>query len=241
MQYLLTRQEIDPEQIGFLGHSEGGMIAAMVAARRPEVAFVISMAGSAVDGYELIIKQVGRLARAAGMSQEQIAREMEQQRAVLDLVLAERWQDLEALISEIIMEKLQALPEETRAMLGDLEAFARPHVVAQMAALQSPWYQFFLPHDPGVDWERIVVPVLALFGELDVQVDAAQNRSVLEGALARAANDDATVVVFPTANHLFQDAVTGCLSEYPLLPTEFLPDLLKTVASWLLERVQVAD
>ncbi|MCL0050825.1 alpha/beta hydrolase [Dehalococcoidia bacterium] len=241
MQYLLKRQEIDHGQIGFLGHSEGGMIAAMVAARRPEAAFVISMAGIAVGGYDIVIKQVGRMARAGGASQEEAAEAMEQQRAVLDLVLAERWQDLEALLFEIVMKQLHALPEAQRAALGDLEAFARRQVGPTMGVFQSPWYRFFLRHDPGVDWEQVVVPVLALFGELDVQVDAAQNRAALEEALARAGNDDVTVVVFPTANHLFQDAVTGGVTEYPLLSPEFLPDFLKTITDWLLERVKTAD
>ncbi|MCL0098935.1 alpha/beta hydrolase [Dehalococcoidia bacterium] len=242
MQYLLKRQEIDHGQIGFLGHSEGGIIAAMVAARRPEAAFVISMAGIAVDGYDLLIKQVGRMARAGGASQEEAAEAMEQQRAVLDLVLAERWQDLEALLFEIVMQQLHALPEGQRAALGDLEVFAERQVGPTVEFFRTcPWYRFFLRHHPGVDWEQIVVPVLALFGELDVQVDAAQNRAALEEALARAGNDDVTVVVFPTANHLFQDAVTGCVTEYPLLSPEFLPDFLKTITDWLLERVKAAD
>ncbi|MCL0077415.1 dienelactone hydrolase family protein, partial [Dehalococcoidia bacterium] len=184
---------------------------------------------------------VGRMARAGGASQEEAAEAMEQQRAVLDLVLAERWQDLEALLFEIVMQQLHALPEGQRAALGDLEAFARRQVGPTMGVFQSPWYRFFLRHHPGVDWEQIVVPVLALFGELDVQVDAAQNRAALEEALARAGNDDVTVVVFPTANHLFQDAVTGCVTEYPLLSPEFLPDFLKTITDWLLERVKTAD
>ncbi|MCI2425048.1 alpha/beta fold hydrolase [Candidatus Acetothermia bacterium] len=241
MQYLFTRREADPKQIGFLGFSEGGMKAAMVAARRPEVAFVISMAGTAVTGYEVIIKQVGRITRAAGGTQEEIAQAMDKQRTFLDLVLAEKWQDLEAFLFEIFMEQLQALPARDRAAIGDLDSFARRLVGAQMKVAQSPWLLFLLRHDPAVDWEQVVVPVLALFGELDVQVDAAQNRLALEAALARAGNDDVTMVVFPTANHLFQDAVTGCLTEYSLLPPEFLPDFLNTITDWLLERVKVAD
>ena len=52
--YLLQMDAIDTERIGLLGHSEGAMIAAQVAAANPQVAFVISLGGAAVDGYRLL-------------------------------------------------------------------------------------------------------------------------------------------------------------------------------------------
>jgi len=241
LRYLRGREEISPEWIGLLGFSEGGMIAAMVAARTPEVAFVISMAGPAVDGYNAILMQVEHGARLAGGCEQAVAEALEQQRIVLDLTLAGEWEDLQAFLHEIILGQLQALPKEKQAALGDLKVVARRIAAMQLETFQSPWYQFFLRHDPGQDWERVKVPVLALFGELDVQVDVAQNRPALEEALARAGNDDLTVVVFPTANHLFQDAVTGCVTEYARLPVEFLPGFLEAITRWLLERVALAN
>ena len=65
LDYLLSRTEIDPAQIGLLGHSEGGIIAPMLAARRPDVAFAISMAGNAVSGYDTVIRQAELLVLAA--------------------------------------------------------------------------------------------------------------------------------------------------------------------------------
>lgn len=237
--FLAARKDINPRQIGVLGHSEGGIIAAMVAARSPDVAFVISMAGTAVDGYNVIIVQVGRIVQATGASEEDVAQAMELQRAILDLATAQRWAELETLLYEEILAQLQALPQEQQAALGDLEALARQRTGANLEAFRSPWYQFFLKHDPAKDWEKTTVPVLALFGELDVQVDVVQNRAPMEQALTRAGNDDVTVVVFPTANHLFMDAVTGGVQEYTTLPPDFVPGFLKTIADWLLHRVEV--
>ena len=94
--YLQERPEIDGEQIGMLGHSEGGIIEAIIGARNPDVAFLISMAGSAVSGYDTIIKQVERMALASGASAEDAAAAAEQQRALMDLVVAQDWDGLEA-------------------------------------------------------------------------------------------------------------------------------------------------
>ena len=234
LRYLLNREEIDKTQIGLLGHSEGGMIAAMVTARNPNIAFVISMAGDAVGGYHLLIKQLERIVIASGASEEEVAAAVEQQRSILDLARAEKWEDLQAFLYTTVLGQLQALPAEQKATMGDLETAARQGVDVQMATFRSSWYQFFLGHDSGQDWEQVTVPVLALFGELDVQVDAEQNRVALEEALSRAGNDDVTIVVFPTANHLFQDAVTGSVTEYATLPPEFIPGFLETITDWLL-------
>lgn len=239
--YLLGREEIDPKWVGLLGHSEGGLIAAMIAARNPAVAFIVSMAGVAVDGYRLLLKQLERILEAEGSTEEEMATALEQQRTVMDLALAERWEEVETFLRGLILEQLQSLPEEQKAALGDLEELAAQQVTIQLAGLQSPWFRFFLSYDPRRDWERVKVPVLALFGGLDVQVDAAQNRVALEEALARAGNEDVTIVVFPTANHLFQAAETGSPTEYAALSPRFVPGFLETIAGWLRERVKAKE
>ncbi|MEA3336520.1 MAG: alpha/beta fold hydrolase [Chloroflexota bacterium] len=233
--YLLGREEISNDQIGLLGHSEGGLIAAMIAARNPQIHNVISMAGTAVDGYETIVKQVERAVLAAGGSQEDAAESAGLQREVLDLVVAQDWPTLQTVLEKITTEQLQALPEEQRATLGNLEAVVAQQTAAQMQAFQSPWYQFFLSYDPARDWAQVTVPVLGLYGELDTQVDATQNTSALQAALDQAGNSAVTIQVLPTANHLFQDAVTGSVNEYPMLKTDLVPGFLESISSWLLE------
>ncbi|MCK4356168.1 alpha/beta fold hydrolase [Candidatus Bipolaricaulota bacterium] len=237
LRYLLNREEIDPQQIGLMGHSEGGMIAAMVTARNPNVAFVISMAGTGVDGYNLLIKQLERIVKASGASEDEVAAAVEQQHSILALARTEKWEDLQTFLYAALLDQLQGLTEEQKAAMGDLEAVAHQRVAIQMEGFQSPWFQFFLAYDPGQDWEQITVPVLALFGGLDVQVDAEQNRVALEEALSRAGNNNITGAVFHTANHLFQDAVTGRVTEYATLPKEFIPGFLETITDWLLEQI----
>jgi uncharacterized protein len=239
LRFLQGRADIDGQQIGFLGHSEGGILAAMVAARNPDVAFVISMAGTAVDGYETLLKQVERLALASGASPAEAAAAVEQQRAALDLVLAQDWADLEAMVNAIVEEQVAAVPAEQLAAMGGKDALVQQQVAAQLQALQSPWYQFFLSHDPGQDWAQVATPVLGLYGGNDTQVDAEQNSAALQAALDRAGNADVTIQVLPTANHLFQEAVTGGVDEYAALPPQLMPEFLQAISQWLLARVQL--
>ena len=229
--FLRNRREIAWAQVGLLGHSEGGLIAAMIAARNPRVAFVISMAGPGVPGYDLLITQNDRVRTALGLSREEIAQGTAQARAVLDLIRAEQWDRLRSVLMETGRRQLAALPEQERAKLPPLE-----RIVDEQMVLYRTWMRFFLSYDPAADWARVRVPVLALFGVLDVQVDLRQNRAGMVAALARGHNGDVTVAVFPRANHLFQAATTGSVTEYAKLPPAFVPGFMDTVSDWLLPR-----
>jgi pimeloyl-ACP methyl ester carboxylesterase len=111
----------------------------------------------------------------------------------------------------------------------------------QADSLISDWMQFFLNYDPADDWAKTTVPVLAIFGGKDVQVDAEQNAPAIEAALEEAGNTDFEIVILPNANHLFQEAETGGLSESGRLPAEFTPEFLPTIAEWLLARVTLPE
>lgn len=236
--FLQDQPEINPKHIGLLGHSEGGLIAGMVAARNPKVAFVISMAGPAVNGYDLLIRQEARIQAASGLTKEQIEQANAISRKMLDLTKAQDWQTLEKFVLETVTNQLQALPEAQRKAIGNLTAYAQKVTAEQMVQLKG-WMYFFITYDPAKDWERIKVPVLGLFGDLDMQVDADQNAPALEAALTRAGNTDFNVVRFPKANHLFQEAITGHPMEYATLKAEFLPDFLPTITKWILAQVKV--
>jgi len=229
--FLRARREIAWAQVGLMGHSEGGLIAAMVAARNPQVAFVVSMAGPGVAGYDLLIRQNERVRTALGLSREEIAQGTAQARVVLDLIRAEQWDRLRAVVLEAGRRQLTALPEQERAKLPPLE-----RLVEEQMVFYRTWMRFFLSYDPGADWARVHVPVLALFGVLDVQVDLGQNRAGMLAALDRGHNGDVTVTVFSRANHLFQEATTGSVTEYAKLPPAFVPRFLDTVCDWILSR-----
>jgi hypothetical protein len=236
--YLLTRDDINPDEIGLLGHSEGGLIAAVLGASNPDLDFIITMAGPGVNGRDVLLVQNQRLMQAEGATQAQID---EQVAFVEDLLtLLDDPQAMETLMYERALAQIQSLPEEQQAALGDIETYARTSAAQAVQQYATGWFKGFVTYDPAPDWAQITVPVLALFGGKDVQVDAEQNAPAVEAALAEAGNEDYEIVVLPNANHLFQEAGTGGFSEYGALPAEFLPDFLPTILSWLQAHVTIA-
>lgn len=229
--YLAGREEIDPARIGLLGHSEGGLVAAMLGARNQDLAFIISLAGPGVNGRDVLVLQNQRILEAEGATDEQIAA----QRAFIEkaITLLDDPEALEALVYQHTLEQARSLPEAQRKALGDLERYARQVTDQAMTQFGAAWFMSFVTYDPAEDWARTTVPVLALFGGKDTQVDAEQNAPAMLAALLKGGNHDVEVVVLPDANHLFQRATTGGPSEYATLPAAFTPDLLPAIISWL--------
>ncbi|MGD8451072.1 MAG: alpha/beta fold hydrolase [Phycisphaerae bacterium] len=238
LQFMLKREDIAAKRIGLIGHSEGAMIAAVVAGRRPEVAFVVNLAGGATKGYDLLVRQTERAITAEGKPSSQVAEAVANQRRMLDLVLAQDWDKLQEIVREVSLKRLRELPPQTRARIGDLEAAAIRHAEQSMQTLKHPRYRFMIEHDFGADWTKVKVPVLAIFGGLDVQCDAAQNQEGLERALREAGNKNVKTVIIRGANHLLIPARAGAMSEYATLPKDFAPGVLDTLSTWLTEQAK---
>jgi pimeloyl-ACP methyl ester carboxylesterase len=232
VKFLQGRKDILTKTVGVLGHSEGALIATNVSSINPDVAFVISLGGGAVDGYSLLLRQVERQAEASGMTKEQVAIVVQEQQTIFDLVLAKNWEELTNIVTSITKSRLKALPEERTANI-DIDEFAKTRAEQSVNTYKIPRYQYLLEHDFGADWEKVTVPVLALFGELDVQCDAGINKTAMEKIFTKTGNHKITIIEIPGANHLFIKAQTGSMSEYPTLPKEFAPGFLKSISDWL--------
>ena len=231
VRFLARRPEIDPLTVGLLGHSEGAMIAPMVAARHPGVAFVIALAPPVADALEGLVTQERRMLESAGMPPEAVEAQVAQTRAALELTAAEDWAGLEALLDEMVATQLAALPPDQREAFGDLDA-AADALVAQTMVQYRGWMRWFLQHDAAADWRALRVPALAVFAARDVQVDLEQHR----GALVEAADARrTTVATLDGANHLFLRADTGSVTEYGDLEPTLVPELFDVIEAWLEE------
>jgi hypothetical protein len=213
--YLKTRSDVNPGKMGLLGHSEGGLIAPMVAARNPDVAFIVMLAGPGVPGDQVIIEQVRMVAKLSGASDEQANANAGMERDVLDLVKQEK--DPAALQAKIKEKIGSAIPDD------------------QLNPLTSPWYRFFISYDPAPALAKVKCPVLALDGEKDTQVPAKANLPVIRKVLEASGNKDFEVVEMPGLNHLFQTAKTGGVGEYQQIEETMSPAALEKVAAWILK------
>jgi pimeloyl-ACP methyl ester carboxylesterase len=231
--YLKTRKEIDPRRIGLVGHSEGGLIAPLVAVRADDVAFLVLLAGTGVPGSEIVLKQNELIARAAGASEESIRKQVEGLRTAIEAIAAEPDDDaVAARIRPAILEILSG-EGKTGGVAGDLAG-----VEAMVKQLTSPWFRTFLALDPRLALARVKCPVLALNGEKDLQVPPSQNLPEIAKALASGGNPAVTIKELPGLNHLFQPAKTGAPSEYAVIETTFDPEALTLIADWVLERAK---
>lgn len=227
--FLKNHKGIDPKRIGLIGHSEGGVIAPMVAAETPDVAFIVLMAGTGVNGEEIIIEQGALIAKAGGAPADLIQRGKETNRKLFAIIKSES--DSVAAEKKLLAEMklmLASLPEEERKAPN-----AEAQLTAQVKSINSPWFRYFLMYDPAPTLKRVKCPVLALNGEKDLQVPPTQNLPVIEAALKAGGNRAYTVKLLPGLNHLFQTSNTGAPSEYATISETIAPVALKTIGDWI--------
>jgi pimeloyl-ACP methyl ester carboxylesterase len=224
VEFLKTRKEINPKQIGLVGHSEGGMIAPMAASRSNDVAFIVLMAGPGIVGDKLLAMQNG-LISAAECDREVKASVVQAERL---FAIAKDEKD-----PAVARQKMKA--ESTR-----IDANARKKLDAQLSSLDvrineilSPWFHFFLSYDPRPTLMKVHVPVLALNGEKDTQVPAHEDLEGIEQALKDGGNRDYKIVLLPQLNHLFQTSKTGSPSEYAEIEETVAPVALATMGDWI--------
>ena len=234
--FLKTHKRIDPQQIGLIGHSEGAIIAPMLASESSDIAFVVMLAGAGVTGEEILLEQRYLINRVMGMPADMAKKENEIERYILDTVTQEHdAAAAERKIREGIAKMSAGLSEDQRkaenAMIAQLEL--------QMKTVTTPWFRAFLAYDPRPALEKVKVPVLAMNGELDLQVPPKQNLPAVAAALEAGGNADYEIVKLPHLNHLFQTAKTGSPMEYPRIEETFAPAALEVMGEWLARHVKL--
>ena len=225
--YLATRTDIDHRRIGLIGHSEGGLIAPIVATRDSNVAFMVLMAGPGENGAKILSEQGRLLSKAMGLSDAQV----ETAATLRDQLIAIAETEKDPAVAKA---KLRALLADAAKSQG-LPATA---VEQQAAVLSSDWFRFFFGYDPVPTLRNVRCPVLALGGSDDLQVPAEKNLAFIKAALA--ANSDAQVLQLPNLNHLFQTARTGSVFEYGQIEETIAPSALDLITTWIQKHVGVS-
>ena len=234
LEYLRRRKEIDPNRVGLVGHSEGAILAGMVAASAPSPAFIVMLAGTGVPGDQILYSQAATLFKAQGARAEAIAWDRSIRERVFAILKSEAGGVANVAAREKLLEEIgSAKPTAPGAPDG---ATARQLADALFKGSQ-PWMQFFLTFDPRPTLMKVRCPVLAIGGDRDVQVPAKENLAEIERALRAGGNKDVTTEVLPGLNHLLQPSTTGLPDEYATIEETISPAVLKLVSDWIAKRV----
>lgn len=235
--YLRDRPEVDPDAVGLVGMSEGGLVAPLAAVQGAGVSFLVLMAGPGLPGEDILYMQSELIARAGGAGDEEVRTNRRFQERLFRIVKQEADPDRRSeRLRSAMRTVLTELTAEERLALGVPEAAEDGWISSQVQSMSSAWFRGFLMHDPRPVLERVRVPVLALNGELDLQVPPEENLAAVEEALAAGGNPDFTVRELLGLNHLFQTAETGSPAEYGQIEETMSPEAMEIVADWILDR-----
>lgn len=235
VKFLASRKEIDKNKIGLIGHSEGAMIASIVASTDGNIAFVILMAGPGLPGDSILYLQTELIYRAEGESEEKINEILSELREVYSILKS----DLdESEIKEKLRDKYQQqfakMSDEERQRYGDLNTYME----MEIRIATSSWFRTFLKFDPRPFLEKVKCPVLVINGEKDLQVPPKQNLPAIEQALKQGGNKNFLVKELPGLNHLFQTSKFGTIGEYGVIEETISPVALETMVNWMKEIVK---
>lgn len=233
--YLKSRKDLQGVKIGLVGHSEGGIVAPMVAARNKQVDFIVLLAGPGVPIDELLIMQSKLVSRSQGAPVEIIEAGNKVNREVYDFLKKNVGRSIESLQPEVekIFEKgLSYFPEEEQKKFKESgKTFEK-----EAQSVLTPWFLNFISTNPEDYLKKVKVPVLALNGTLDLQVTAKENLAAIEAALTKAGNKRAEIVALEGLNHLFQKAQTGAVSEYGQIEETFHEPVMERIANWIIKQ-----
>jgi pimeloyl-ACP methyl ester carboxylesterase len=233
--YLKTRKEINSKKIGIAGHSEGGIVAPIVAVNNPDVAFIVLLAGTAIPGDELMVLQNYLIGKANGMPEAELTKLSTINRSIYTLIKEEE-------NTTVLKTRLQATFNKDLKPLfiskGIPEHQVATYIDMQIGDITSPWYLNFIRYNPQPTLEKVKCPILAINGSKDVQVAPKANLDAIKRIAEKSGNKKVTTVELEGLNHLFQTSTTGAPTEYGEIEETFAPVALKTVGDWIAQQVK---
>lgn len=224
---LRKHPKIDPKRVGIVGHSEGGAIAPMIAARNKKVAFVVMLAGQGCTGAEVLLQQNRAIFQLKGVEDSLIDVRIRCMEAYFDAMKRVAPEQYDSVFKSIANTYAGHLTKKQRRTVGVLGGDA--YLFAQQFRT-TPWWRAFLMMDPADYLPKVKCPILALSGSKDCQVIPIPN---LDAIRRLAKNAKLTTHLFPDKNHLFQTCTTGDVEEYSTLPEDIAPDVLELMARWI--------
>ena len=219
---MATRRDINANKIGLLGHSEGGLIAGIVAANNPKVKFIISMAGPGVKGQDILLEQTYLIGKGANLTSQQLEQNKQINTALYQIILNENWDDFNESAIKVITKYKELDTSAASVNTDDL--------IQKIVPKNIKWFKTFLETNPSFYYSKLKIPVLAINGENDIQVSFSQNLPALQATFK---NKKSKTISYPHLNHLFQTSRTQTIAEYNEIEETIAPIVLADIITWL--------
>jgi len=238
LNYLETRPDVDKKHLGLIGHSEGGIIAPMAAARRKDVSFIVLWGGPGISGARILTEQSAFELKKNGLDSNSIEAFKSLQLQILNLFAgsktdAELDQEIKAVFEAWKKSQPSKTLEALLAALNIRDDALQNAFKTYNSMFNSGWLRFFISYDPEIALSKVKCPVLAINGEKDMQVNAAENLGRIKEILTKSGNKDFEVKAIPGLNHLLQTANTGDVSEYETIPETMSPVAMNIICTWI--------
>lgn len=232
LEFLKKHPAIDTSKIGIIGHSEGGVIASIIASRRANVGFIVLMAAPGLPGEQILLLQSALIRKSQGADDQTIEKENKLAETLYTILKKNPDnQKAEKLIREQFARFDKKYADDTHYHPLSEEA-----LTGQIHVLTTPWFRCFLTLDPEVYLSKVSCNVLAMIGSLDLQVPMSENLKAIESALIVGGNPNYEMVELPGLNHLFQKAQTGNPAEYAKIEETISPQALEVIGNWMKKR-----
>ena len=240
--YLETRKEVDKKKIVLMGHSEGGLIAPMVAAKRKDIYAIVLLAGPGVEIPQLMEEQSAAMLENSSPNEETLHQYKKLYRSMENAVLAAKDSiDVKNRLGLVVDAWLKTTAPEIVETVGINDEKTKDEYIRSFVGIyKNSWFYYFLHVDPAVYLEKLSCKVLAINGEKDVQVIAKSNLEGIKASLQKSKSHSYEIKELPGLNHLFQQCVTCTSNEYGVLTETIAPIALQTIGNWLDKNVKEA-
>jgi len=228
--FLRQHPRVNTSGIGLLGHSEGGMVASIVASRDKNIAFIVLLAGPAIGGKDILFTQQKKIFELSNYDKKDIDFILKDSKKVYS-ILEKEADPKEAVpkIRKYLNKRSQKLTEEKRLALG----YTKQAIEMNIMQLNTAWFRYFIAFEPESFFKNVGCPSFILFGEKDVQVTNPENIKAMQDIIKKHNKSNFTVKLYPNKNHLFQNAKTGAVSEYALIEETICEDVLRDIVVWI--------
>ena len=229
--FLKTRPDIDSNNIGLIGHSEGGIIAPLAANQTKDVSFIVLLASTGIPGSEISLMQ------SISMRPFPVPDEVAYEQAIRKAIaIAASNKELSVIKSELLEHYNATITPILKPMVGNDEKVSQI-INGLIETRTTSWVRYFYNYNPATEIEKLDIPVLSLNGTNDTQVVAEINQKGIEDALVKGENKDFKVLKLEGLNHFFQESETGKMEEYSTIEQTFSPIALKEISNWILGHI----